>query len=106
MKIFCIDESFLKNEGLKFVVHEKPVAMIGGMPLVAKSFKWESLDEFRNDDFIKDTKAMDGSIEIVEIDVESRNSMISMFPKEGVDHVEYTSLLDEADVLMARIFKL
>lgn len=104
MKIFCINETFLQNEGLKSFVHNKPITIIAGLPIAAKRLRWNSLDEFREDAFIKDTKALDSKLEIMEIDVEMLRGFQDMFPNEEGENIEYTEDASEADVLIARMF--
>jgi len=105
MKLFCIDRQFVESEGLKCVVHNVPVVMVACAPVAAKSFKWKSVEEFRAEEFIQDTKAMDGALEIMEIDISSINNLISMFPNEDEKStIVYTNNIDEADALIARIF--
>jgi DNA-binding transcriptional regulator YbjK len=106
MKIFCITKDFLDNEGIKCIVHEKPVALIAGVPSTAKSYKWNTLEEFRSDTFITDTKALGSFLEIMEIDTQQINQMISMFPnEEGADIIEYTNVIEDADVIICRMYR-
>lgn len=102
MKTYYLTKDFIKNElGINNVTtHDSPVIVINNMPCVAKMFKWESIEECKNDPMINDIKATDGVISIVEMDYIKTQDIF----KEAEGNNIIVDDFQDADKFIARIF--
>jgi hypothetical protein len=110
MKVFYWTKDFIENElGIKNITtSNSPVSIINGQPVAAKMFKWDSIEECKNSDIVKDTIALNGSICLYEYDTKSANKAYQIFSKEAIkeenEEFQYVDDFNKCDLIYARLF--
>jgi len=110
MKIFYWTKEFVEKElGIKNITTCKSsVTLINGQPVAAKIFKWDSVDDCKNSDIVKDTIALNGSICLYEYDTKFANDAYEIFSrasiKEENEEFLYVDNFDDCDLIYSRLF--
>ena len=111
IKTFYLTKSFIENElGIKnVVVAHSPVTVVNNVAMVAKNFKWKSLEEVKNDDMFKDLKALEGVCYLYEMDVKEHQSYYDKMLNqceitEDATYVNYVESFLDAESFQARLF--
>lgn len=110
IKTFYLTKEFIKEElGIENVVGlNSVVSLMNNRPVFAKNFKWNSIDDLKEDDMFKDIKAIGGCIILYEIDMKSYKEyketsdgsrIIFDYEYEFVDDVK------NADEIIVRLFE-
>ena len=88
---FYLTKEFIQKElGIEKVeVASKPVTIINNVALAAKQFKWNSLEELKNDDFFKDIKALNGLVYLYEMDIKQYKDFCDKTLKELATEATY-----------------
>jgi len=118
MKTFYLTKEFIEKElGISnIVIAHAPISVINDKPVVAKMFRWKSIDELKNDDMFRDIKAAEGAIFLYEMNIEQyqefENKIIdeAIKDEEVIIHEEVTESntfvkdFNYADGFLARLF--
>jgi hypothetical protein len=103
-KSYYATKNDLESFGCKVITGVGPVTLLNDQPLAAKVYKFESLEQLKNSDLIKDVKAFNSYIYMYEMSKEQLDDLNKLQENFSnyQDAIVFNS--DDADKVIIRLY--